>query len=267
LIVDGIREEVRHHPIAIIGTGRIARALGTLLPPIVSLGESRHILIAVADDAIPAVASKLAADGLRDAVVLHTSGAAGPEALRTLRDTGNAIGVLHPLQTVPTAERGIQSLPGATYAFAGDPAAVEWAGSLVARLGGKELAIDPRRWHHYHAAAVMACNYQVTLMDAALELMETAGLRRATALEALAPILRATTENILASGPEKALTGPIVRGDVGTIRRHLASLETAFPETRRLYVAAGQRTIPVAKRAGLPDETACEIARALATEE
>jgi len=235
---------VRHHPIAIIGTGRIAKSLGALLPPVVSLGESRRILIAVADDAIPAVASKLAAGGLRDAVVLHTSGAAGPDALRALRDTGNAVGVLHPLQTVPTAERGIQSLPGATYAFAGDLAAVEWARALITRLGGKELAIDPQRWHHYHAAAVMACNYQVTLT-----------------------ILRATTENILASGPERALTGPIVRGDVGTIRRHLAALETAFPETRRLYVAAGQRTIPVAKRAGLPDDAACEIARALAIEE
>lgn len=252
-----------HHPIAIIGRGRIARALGALLPPVVPTGEARHILIAVTDDAIPVVAAKLAAGGLKDAIVLHTSGAAGPDALQPLREAGNAVGVLHPLQTVPSAERGIESLPGATYAFAGDAGAVEWARSLVVRLGGKELAVNPRHWHHYHAAAVMACNYQITLVDAALELMEAAGVRRSVALEALAPILRATTENVLAAGPEKALTGPIVRGDDGTVRKHLEALETALPETRRLYVAAAERTIPVARLAGLNESAACEIAHVL----
>jgi predicted short-subunit dehydrogenase-like oxidoreductase (DUF2520 family) len=118
-------------------------------------------------------------------------------------------------------------------------------------------------WQHYHAGAVMACNYQMTLVDAALELMEVAGIRRDAALEALGPILRATTENILTCGPEQALTGPIRRGDAGTIARHLAALENASPGTRQLYVAAGLRTITVAERAGLEPSAVREVAKAL----
>ena len=286
-------------PIAIFGTGRMAKALGALLSPIaavagrcrdsaenaasfiglyqscapqtVSLTElprhSRHILIAVSDDAIAEVAAGLAAAGLTGAIALHTSGAAGPEALESLRAAGNSVGVLHPLQTVPSAERGVETLPGAAYAYAGDAGAAAWARELIARVEGKALAVDPRRWRHYHAAAVMACNYQVTLVDAALELMELAGAGRAAALDALAPILRATMDNVLAIGPEKALTGPIRRGDVGTIRGHLAAIGTASPETRHLYIAAGLRTIPIAERAGLHGKAARELAGVLGAQE
>jgi predicted short-subunit dehydrogenase-like oxidoreductase (DUF2520 family) len=222
-----------------------------------------HILIAVTDGAIPEVASELAAGGLRDGVVLHTSGAAGPEALDVLRDAGNSTGVLHPLQTVPSAERGVETLPGATYAYAGDTAASAWAEELIARLGGRALAVNPRFWHHYHAGAVMACNYQMTIVDAALELMEIAGIGRSAALDALGPILRATTENILTSGPESALTGPIRRGDVGTIRRHLAAVAEASSETRDLYLAAGLRTVAIAERAGLDAGAARDLAHVL----
>ncbi len=81
----------------------------------------------------------------------------------------------------------------------------------------------------------------MTLVDAALELMAMAGIGAEAALGALGPILRTTTENLLEWGPERALTGPIRRGDAGTIRRHLAAVEHARPETRRLYVAAGLR--------------------------
>jgi predicted short-subunit dehydrogenase-like oxidoreductase (DUF2520 family) len=266
-------------PIAIAGTGQVAKALGALvskfgIPVIAVAGRSapstaaaarwigaanavsldelpqygRHILIAVSDDAIPEVATRLAEGGLRNSVVLHTSGAAGPEALAVLRSAANSIGVLHPLQTVPSAERGLEILPGATYAFAGDEEADAWAQRIIAHVEGKALAVDPRHWRLYHAAAVMACNYQVTLVDASLELMELAGIRRGEALEALSPILRTTMENILSTGPEQALTGPISRGDAGTVSAHLEALNAATPETKRLYVAAGVRTVAMARR-------------------
>jgi len=264
-------------PIGIAGTGRIAKALGTLLSPVSAIAgrgafrdlprHAHRIIIAVADDAISEVASELLAGGIEGSIVLHVSAAAGPEALAVLRAAGNSVGVLHPLQTVPSAERGIETLRGATFAFAGDAEARLWALELIARLGGKALPVDPSRWACYHAAAVMACNYHVTLVDAALELAELAGIGRDTALEALAPIIRATTENILTSGPEQALTGPIRRGDAGTISRHLAALKDSLPETRELYKAAGVRTIAVAQRAGLPREAANKIAAAFAQQE
>ena len=109
----------------------------------------------------------------------------------------------------------------------------------------------------------MACNYQITLVDAALELMAIAGIGRDIALDALGPILRATMDNILTSGPERALTGPIRRGDVGTIRRHLAAVGDALPETRQLYITAGKRTLALAERAGLGANAAQEWRRRL----
>jgi predicted short-subunit dehydrogenase-like oxidoreductase (DUF2520 family) len=183
--------------------------------------------------------------------------------LEGLREAGNAVGVLHPLQTVPCAERGVESLPGATWAFAGDTRANAWASFLIERLGGNALAVDPRFWHSYHAGAVMACNYQATLVDCALELMQHAGIGREDALAALGPILRASLENILKTGPEQALTGPIRRGDETTIQRHLAAVASALPETRQLYVAAGLRTIALAERAGLDEVRASRLAMTL----
>jgi predicted short-subunit dehydrogenase-like oxidoreductase (DUF2520 family) len=260
--------------IAIAGTGRIAKAIGALLSrsgvqiaAVAGRGKigqlprcANHILIAVSDDSILDVAAELAAAGLRDSTIVHTSAAAGPEALAVLRSAGNAIGVLHPLQTVPSAQRGIETLSGATYAVAGDERATAWARELVRLLGGNAIAVDPQRWGLYHAAAVMACNYQVTLVDAALELMEIAGISRVEARSALAPILRTTMENILLYGPEAALTGPIRRGDIGTVTTHINALKAAAPETKRLYIAAALRTIPVA---ALPPAAANELTNRL----
>jgi predicted short-subunit dehydrogenase-like oxidoreductase (DUF2520 family) len=263
--------------IGIAGTGRIAKAIATLLSRagvrIAAVAgrnfigelprQANHILIAVSDDSIPDVAAQLAAAGLRDSTIVHTSAAAGPEALAILRSAGNAIGVLHPLQTVPSVERGIETLSGATYAVAGDERAGAWAHELVRLLGGNAIAVDPRRWGLYHAAAVMACNYQVTLVDAALELMEIAGISRDQALSALTPILRTTMENILLHGPEAALTGPIRRGDIRTVTTHIEALNAASPETKRLYVTAGLRTVGIARRAGLASAKADAIASRL----
>jgi predicted short-subunit dehydrogenase-like oxidoreductase (DUF2520 family) len=221
------------------------------------------ILIAVADDAIPLVARELARCETKPRIVVHTSGAAGPDALAVLRHTGSFVGVLHPLQTVPDRERGLLTLPGSSFACAGDPEATEWAQQIIRVMDGKPLLLDGKKWQSYHAAAVMACNYHVTLVDAALELMENAGISRATALAALEPLIRTTTENILLSGPEAALTGPIRRGDSGTIRQHMTALQRASPSTRNLYSAAALRTIPLAQHAGLSAEAVRSLTETL----
>ena len=258
--------------LAILGSGRMARVFTALLAgrgfQVLSVSgrsprpaaAAARLLIAVTDDALPSIAAALASAGLRNAVVLHTSGAAGPAALDPLRHSGNSTGVLHPLQTVPSPEAGIRSLPGSTFAYAGDPPAAAWALELIAALHGQPLAVAPARWPLYHAAAVMACNYHAALLDAALEMMLAAGIARERALPALAPLIRATTENLLAHGPAQALTGPIRRGDAGTVRAHMAALHSVSPATLALYSAAGLRTLALA---GLPPETAEKLADAL----
>jgi len=284
-----------HEAIGIAGTGRIAQALGRALAEagerVVALagrdgarthaaavfaGEgvepvlfellpqrARHILIAVADDALEAVARRLAAGGMRGGVALHTCGSRAPDALEALARAGVSCGVLHPLQTVAGAEQGVTALPGSTFAVAGGEQAVAWAEEIVAVLKGTAIRVDGAGMPLYHAAAVMASNYVVGLIDAAAMLMAAAGIDGETALAALGPLVRAGVRNALALGPAEALTGPIERGDVETIARHLRSLASAPPEAGALYRAAGLYVTGLARRGGLSEKKAAEIGELL----
>ncbi len=279
--------------IGIVGGGRIAQSLGWLLNrrsanvvgvasrtlasaeeavsfigspvrpmTLPQIAAADHLLLAITDSALPTVAQQLAEDGFTG-TVLHTSGSAGLNPLAPLAATGGSIGVLHPLQTVPNPEQGVTTLPGSYFTIGGDSQAVAWAAGIVALLEGHPLQIAADAWPLYHAAAVMASNYQCALIDSALELLIRSGLDSGLALSAIAPIVSAATQNILSSGPENALTGPIQRGDTGTVQAHLTALKKASPETRQLYAAAGLRTLPIAQKRGLPDTAARAIHSAL----
>jgi predicted short-subunit dehydrogenase-like oxidoreductase (DUF2520 family) len=280
--------------VGILGSGRMAQSLGALLVSrsvnvraVAARNTSRAeearrfigaelaatipelsqhadlLLIAVSDSAIEEVAQQVAAGPVLPRAVLHTSGAASLEVLAVLHQRGVATGVLHPLQTTPSPERGAAALAGAAYGYGGDDIAEEQALLLIQAVGGQPLRIHPDRWAEYHAATVMACNFQAPLLAAALELMEQAGVDRESALAALSPIMRATTDNLLAMGPEAALTGPIRRGDAETVRRHLGAMQSASGDTRSLYLAAAKSTLSLARLAGLSDENAEPLAALL----
>jgi predicted short-subunit dehydrogenase-like oxidoreductase (DUF2520 family) len=221
--------------------------------------ETDHVILCVTDSALPAVAEQLQRNRFSHGCVLHTSAGAGLRPFERLSRSGVAIGVLHPLQTVPVPENGVADLPGAYFAIGGDAPAMQWASEIVTLLHGHALRIDADAWPFYHAAAVMASNYQCALMDSALELFVHAGIDRDSALAALGPMVRAAAQNISAIGPVDALTGPIARGDAGTVKMHLAALDATSPETRQLYVAAGLRTLPIAQKRGLPEAAAKTI--------
>jgi predicted short-subunit dehydrogenase-like oxidoreductase (DUF2520 family) len=215
-----------------------------------------HILIAVPDDAIGDVARVLVGAGMHRGTALHTSGARGPEALDALAAAGVACGTLHPLQTVATPEQGVRVLIGAAFAIDGAPEAAAWAGRLVAVLDGLALHIPAASRPLYHAAAVMAGNYTVALMAAAVMLMGEAGVERAAARRALEPLARASVENAFRLGPAAALTGPIARGDAGTVGGHLAALEKAPAAVQHLYRAAGLASLEIARQGGLAEPQA-----------
>ena len=281
-------------PIAIVGAGRVAASLGRALRergvPICAIASrdirraraaaefidcveaveiaaiprcAARVLIAVTDAAVPEVAERLARAGFAEGIALHTAGSRGPEALAALSAAGVATGVLHPLQTFPSPERGAESLPGSYFAVAGDAPAIAWAREIVPLIPGRLLRIQPDRWALYHAAAVMSSNYQVTLLDAALEILEQAGVARSEGLDALAPIARATLENVLSLGPQEALTGPISRGDAESVRRNLEALDAVGSGTRELYRSAGRRTLPIAQRRGLSQALLQELEKSL----
>lgn len=274
--------------IGIVGAGRMARSLGHLLnsrgatvtavasrtlssadaaarfvgsparPVTLAqlLEQTDHVILCVTDSVLPALVEQLRRSNFSGGYVLHTSGAAGLRPFASLSEHGVVSGILHPLQTVPTPEDGVADLPGSYFAIGGDAPAVQWASEIVTLFNGRALRINPDAWPLYHAAAVMASNYQCALMDSALELLAHSGIDRDSALAALGPIVRAAAQNVLAGGPEKALTGPIARGDAGTVKTHLTALDAASPETRKLYVAAGLRTLRIAQKRGLPEAAA-----------
>jgi predicted short-subunit dehydrogenase-like oxidoreductase (DUF2520 family) len=257
--------------IGIAGAGRIAQAMGRLLrergepvaavasrnaehakaaaafigPSVaaVSYGElsrrATRILIAVSDAAVPTVASLLARSGMKEGLALHTCGVRGPEALAPLAAQGVECGALHPLQTVATREQGLTSLCGIAFAITANGAAAAWADQIVARLEGRPLRIAPGARPLYHAAAVMASNYIVGMVAAAVELLAAAGIPERDALEALRPLTQASAANAFALGPAKALTGPIARGDLETVAAHLQALAGVSIRVEKLYRAAG----------------------------
>jgi predicted short-subunit dehydrogenase-like oxidoreductase (DUF2520 family) len=231
-------------------------AVGT--PVVVEISEvprlASHVLVAVADRGIEPVADALAAAGMRSGAALHTCGGKGPEALKPLGAAGVACGMLHPLQTIMTAEQGASSLSDVTFGLAGDPAAIRWGAQIVTSLHGRAIHIDASRLSYYHAGAVMASNALIAAIDAAVVLLGEAGVDRAAALEVISPLARTSVNNALASGPQSALTGPIVRGDTLTVAAHVRALRTSASTVARLYGAAAAHLLTLAARRGLPIE-------------
>lgn len=234
--------------------GNAAKSIGGVRPVAIAdlPGLARRVLIAVSDTAIPEVAALLRDSGFVSGAVLHTSGCRGPEALSALAEAGVSTGTLHPLQTFPTPEIGAAQLTGSTFAIGGEGAALAWAREIVAGFDGKGLPIVPGRWALYHAAAVIASNYHATILDAALECLEAAGVGREDGLQALRPLLEGTLRSILRLGPQEALTGPISRGDSESVRRNREALGIVGEGTRAVYASLGLRTIEIMRRRGMP---------------
>lgn len=227
------------------------------------LRQAGVVILAVRDDALrPLVAELLEAGGLAHGqVALHLSGALTHDVLEPLAAEGAALGSMHPLMTVSEEPgRASAHFKGACFALEGDLEAVAAADALTRRLGGMPAFIAPESKAAYHAGAVFASNYLLTCLSTAQDLLEEAGMTPETARAALLPIARATVDNVGRLGPEAALTGPIARGDVETIRRHLRAVP---PEVAALYEALGRATIAIARRAGLDAGRAETVGRAL----
>lgn len=214
------------------GTGDRRHVVGIPGPP----PAGTCVLIAVPDGAISSVASDLAAAGAPDGscTALHLSGALVSNALDALRERGYAIGSLHPLQTVADAASGPARLQGSFFTFEGDAGARDVAGEVVGAVNGHMLDLPPANKGRYHAACVFASNYLVTCAAVATRLLATAvSLDEKTAVRALAPLWRGSIANLEEVGPVQALTGPVARGDVATVRANLSELDGADRELYR----------------------------------
>jgi predicted short-subunit dehydrogenase-like oxidoreductase (DUF2520 family) len=217
--------------------------------------EVELIIVAVPDDAIASVAS-----GVRmysGQAMVHTSGALGAEVLEPAQAAGTQIGGFHPLVAFADTERAIAALHGATVAIEGDDQLAALLSEMADRLGATAVRLAPGSKAAYHAAAVLAAGGFVALLDAIAELAAVAGLDERGALAIYGPLIEGTLGNARALGIAAALTGPITRGDVGTLGAHLAAMAAHAPGALELYVAAARREIDLATARGvLAPETA-----------
>jgi predicted short-subunit dehydrogenase-like oxidoreductase (DUF2520 family) len=227
------------------------------------LDEVELVFLTVPDDAIARLAGELRLYGGQ--ALVHTSGALGVEVLEPARAAGTQLGTFHPLIAFADTERAIAAFHGATVAVEGDDQLVAHLADIADALGATAVRLAPGSKAAYHAAAVLAAGGLVALLDAIAELGAAAGLDEAGALAVYGGLMEQTLGNARALGIRAALTGPMTRGDVGTLRRHLDALDRLAPAVLPLYVAAAEREIVLAEgRGSLAPETAESMRRILA---
>jgi predicted short-subunit dehydrogenase-like oxidoreductase (DUF2520 family) len=231
-----------------------------------TLANSSLVFLTVPDDAIGPLCAEIAAQGGWRAGqgVVHCSGALPSSVLQPARDAGALVGSFHPLQTFASLQAAIANMPGSTFALEGDPELVAQLDGLVTLLEGTPLHLRPEEKTLYHAAAAIASNYAVTLAALASDLLVREGVAPDlnTALRYLMPLLRGTLDNLDALGLPDALTGPLARGDAGTVTRHLEALESCAPDLAHLYRHLARVTLPLAVQKGHLDGATVAALRA-----
>jgi predicted short-subunit dehydrogenase-like oxidoreductase (DUF2520 family) len=239
-----------HHVVAASGVSAAAKhRIATLLPqarnlPADQVAREAHdlLIIAVPDDALASVVAGLAGVGaLRPGqVVAHTSGAHGLAVLEPARAVGARPLALHPAMTFTGTPTDLARLAdGASFGVTAPPDLAIIAHDLVEDLGGQLEWIDEEDRPLYHAALVHGANHLVTLVNEAADRLRDAGVTHPEKM--LAPLLRAALENALVGG-DSALTGPVSRGDAGTIAKHVTALGAVAPDSVPAYLALARRT-------------------------
>lgn len=192
--------------------------------------------------------------------VVHCSGAHSVDILEHAKQQGARVGSFHPLQTFANVDQATQNLPGSTFALEAEEPLLATLKQLTVLLNGSSVQLRPGDKVIYHAAAVLACNYMVTQVKLALDLWREFGVSPKDATRALLPLLQGTVNNIGTLGLPGCLTGPIARGDIDTIERHLSTLQARDHSLLAVYRELGLQTIPVALAKGkISDERAQEI--------
>ena len=254
--------------LAIIGAGRVGRALGrrlrelgwkigavvtrtepTARKAVRSIGAGQAhafitrqvllaqlILITTPDRSVAEASEELArigAEELRGKIVLHTSGALSSEVLAPARNCGASVGSMHPLQTFSGV--GVPPLEGKVFAIEGDAAAVRSARQIARSVGAIPVLIEGSQKPLYHAAGALAAGNVLALMEAATRLMTVAGMKRREAVRALLQLTRQVLENFERLGPRAAWTGPLSRGDYNVVATHLEAMKDMPPEIAEAY--------------------------------
>ncbi|MGA2330697.1 MAG: DUF2520 domain-containing protein [Syntrophales bacterium] len=283
-------QEIRGDAVAILGLGKVGTAMGFLLrqagyrivavasrsqaslsqgvvytggKPYLNFSEAaltaNCVIIATSDDAIAHVCEEISTEGgiKPGAKVIHMSGAGGLDLLESAQAAGAHVACIHPLQSFPDVDSAISNIPGSTFGITSEDEIKEWSVQVVRDLGGVPFFISDADKSLYHAAACIASNYLTTLIHMVEEIYQSLGLSREDTIRAIWPLVMGTIANIEAKGTAQALTGPVARGDAGTVRKHADAVRQKLPALLPAYSALGILTADLGlKKRTLSFETA-----------
>jgi predicted short-subunit dehydrogenase-like oxidoreductase (DUF2520 family) len=243
----------RRQPASIRRARRLAHQVGaTAVAASQARIQSEVVWFCVPDAAIANAAESIAdATNWTGKVALHSSGALASDELAVLQRRGAPIASVHPLMTFVRGSR--PSLVGVPFALEGNPKAVRAARAIILDLGGQPFALRKEQKAAYHAWGMFASPLLTALVAASERVAEAAGVSRKAAREKMLPILRQTLANYARLGAPGAFSGPIARGDVATVKKHLSVL-LKVPQAREVYVAlarAALRDLPAKNRDAL----------------
>jgi predicted short-subunit dehydrogenase-like oxidoreductase (DUF2520 family) len=235
IVVTARSEASAKRAVRFIGAGRPAAGIPA------SLVGAKCILLTVPDDSIALAACALArevGEELHGKIVLHTSGALDASVLEPARACGAAVGALHPLQTFSGIH--VPPLDGRVFAIEGDELAVRTARRIARSLGGVPVGISAANKPLYHAGGAFAAGLCLALEEAGVQMLMAAGLKRREAVSALLSLTRQVLEHYEKLGPQKAWTGPLSRGDFGVVKSHEEALSAVQPEFLDAYQAVSR---------------------------
>jgi predicted short-subunit dehydrogenase-like oxidoreductase (DUF2520 family) len=267
--------------IAIIGAGRLGTALGFALARagdtiaavadinLEAAVETQHIigqgsatedivqaaenadvvLLTPRDEALKACTAKLSSSPIiwQGKIVLHCSGHYPTRILQPLAGKGADTASCHPVQTFADKKPSAGIFSGIYFGLEGSGRALDWARDMILRLEGKEFLLREEDKALYHTACSLASNGLVAVLDAAVAAAQKAGLDEPAAIEIFFPLIQKTLQNVKKIGIAKALSGPVMRGDLTTVEDHLSALE-AFPGLRNTYRALAAQALEIVKR-------------------
>ncbi|NGN65130.1 DUF2520 domain-containing protein [Streptomyces sp. A7024] len=247
-----------HHPVAVNAVSETARRRAEdLLPgvPVVSdpaevLARADLVLLTVPDDVLPGLVEGLADTGAvrPGQLLIHTSGRYGADVLEPATRAGALPLALHPVMTFTGTQIDVQRLAGCSFGVTAPEELRLAAEALVVEMGGEPEWVDEAARPLYHAALAIGANHLVTLVSQSMELLRTAGVQAPERM--LGPLLGAALDNALRSG-DAALTGPVARGDAGTVAAHIEQLRAHAPQAVASYVAMARATADRALAHGL----------------
>jgi predicted short-subunit dehydrogenase-like oxidoreductase (DUF2520 family) len=223
------------------------------------LSQADVVIVSVRDERIREVVERLLREKRlrKNQVLLHTSGAiASSEVLAAARGQVGALGTLHPLVSFADPRLAAEGLRTVAFGIEGDPEARKLARKLVGLLGARAVSLEAKDMALYHAGAVLVSNYVVALADLGRGLLVEAGVPAAEALPALIPLMTSVVQNLAQVGLPGALTGPVERGDVSSVERHLRTLEERAPHMVELYRLVGREVVRIALNKGPLDADA-----------